>query len=165
MSTHATVSIESTDTLDARDVRALTEYLTVLPEASGRFQVVSQSGSSYTVDARRGTCTCPDHVYRDVRCKHLRRVAFATGERPVPADVPGPIDEHLGRHVDGDGLEPVVLADGGQVVDGPEYSRHVEPVEQGGEPYVRCEACGAELLEALGGRDELMHREDCPAAV
>ena len=42
--------IEGTD-LDDRDVRALTEYLTVLPEAPGLYEVVSQSGESYTVDA------------------------------------------------------------------------------------------------------------------
>lgn len=44
-----------------------------------------------------------------------------------------------------------------------EYSQHVEPPEQGGERYVRCEECGAELLESLGGADNLVHRDGCPA--
>lgn len=44
-----------------------------------------------------------------------------------------------------------------------EYTHHVEPPEQGGEQYVRCESCGAELLEALGGKDRLVHRNGCPA--
>jgi hypothetical protein len=116
MSTNATHGNESTDTeLDERDRRALEQYLTVLPEAPGLFRVVSESGSAYTVDTREGRCTCPDHKHRGVRCKHLRRVAFATGERPIPATVDREaIDEHLGRHVDGG--PRVVATDGGSNV-------------------------------------------------
>lgn len=150
---------------DERDVRALTEYLTVLPDAPGLFEVVSQSGASYTVDAREGACTCPDFEYRDVICKHLRRVAFATGQRPIPTAIPADaIDEQLGRHVDGgpEADRPVLLADGG-VVEAPEFTYHVEPPEQGGGQYVRCQGCGAELLLDLGGKDAMIHREGCPA--
>lgn len=98
---------EPADGLDDRDRRALTQYLTVLEdlgEARGRegvYAVVSQSGSEYTVDADAGTCDCPDHEYRGVRCKHLRRVEFATGARPVPTGISSEtIDEALGQHVD-----------------------------------------------------------------
>ena len=94
--------------LDERDVRALTEYLTVLADvgrvrgADDLFLVVSESGSEYLVDARGGRCDCPDAEHRGARCKHLRRVALATGARPVPvgADSLG-VDPQLGMHVDG----------------------------------------------------------------
>lgn len=74
--------------VDERDRRALTEYLTVLEDlgrardADGLYLVVSQSGSEYLVDAHTGACECPDHEYRGVHCKHARRMAFATGDRP-----------------------------------------------------------------------------------
>jgi hypothetical protein len=101
--------------LDDRDRRALEQYLTVLDDvgrvsgADDMFLVVSESGSGYMVDTRVGACECPDHEYRDAHCKHLRRVAFATGERAVPNGVD--YDDQLGQHVDG---EPRLAAtDGG----------------------------------------------------
>jgi len=83
--------VEGTD-LDDRDVRALTEYLTVLPEAPGLYEVVSQSGESYTVDVRNGACTCPDAEYHDPDggCKHCRRVHFETGREAIPVRGPAP---------------------------------------------------------------------------
>jgi hypothetical protein len=93
--------------LEQRDVRALTEYMTVLPEmgraedAPDLYLVVSESGSEYLVDTREGACECPDAVNRDVRCKHLRRVRYATGETPVPAGAnEEAIDDALGDHVE-----------------------------------------------------------------
>jgi hypothetical protein len=73
--------------------RALTERILVLPprlaprqdSRSGLFHAIGESGGSYTVDPALGSCTCPDAKYRDRKCKHLRRVEFETGERPVPA--------------------------------------------------------------------------------
>ena len=98
----------SVETLDSRDVRALTQYLTVLDDvgrardAEDLYLVVSESGNEYLVDARAGTCECPDHRYRECRCKHLRRVAFATGEREIPAWVDREaVDDQLGLHVRG----------------------------------------------------------------
>lgn len=41
------------------------------------------------------------------------------------------------------------------------FTTHVEPPEQGGETYVRCRSCGAELLEELGGWQNLVHRDGC----
>ena len=98
--------------LDQRDVRALTEYMTTLPLGSEVYSVTTESGSEYRVDAREGRCTCPDHQYREVECKHLRRIAFATGARPIPewADT-DEVDAQLGQHVDG--TPKVAVTDGG----------------------------------------------------
>lgn len=111
MSATRTASV-GTD-LDRRDVLALTQYLTVLddlPPVDGhedRYVVVSESGSEYLVDRRIGTCSCPDYRYRRVRCKHVRRVEFATGARAIPAGIDG-VDPDIGRHVhatDDDGTD------------------------------------------------------------
>jgi hypothetical protein len=112
---------DSTD-LEPRDARALTEYLTVLPEhgrakgAERLFLVVSQSGSEYLVDARDDVCECPDHQYREAHCKHLRRVEYVTGERTIPAWIdPTEVDAQLGSHVE---TSPVLAAtDGGVTVE------------------------------------------------
>lgn len=126
MSDYHTAADESTahdHDLDARDARALTEYMTVLDDlgrardADGLYVVVSQSGSEYLVDADTGACECPDAEYRDMRCKHVRRVAFATGARPIPTWTDrDALDDQLGAHVD---AEPrVVATDGGQLLEG-----------------------------------------------
>ncbi|WP_257298377.1 SWIM zinc finger family protein [Haloarchaeobius sp. FL176] len=102
---------ESND-LEQRDARALTEYMTVLPLGGDVYSVTTQSGSEYRVDAREGRCTCPDHEYREVRCKHIRRIAFATGERPIPAWVDADeVDAQLGEHVEK--TPKVAATDGG----------------------------------------------------
>lgn len=96
--------------IDERDRRALEQYLSVLDDlgrargADDLYMVVSESGSEYLVDVRgAGSCECPDATYRDVTCKHQRRVKFATGLRPVPAGIdPADVDDQLGVHVDGE---------------------------------------------------------------
>ena len=107
MSTNVPTQVESGDSieLDDRDVRALTEYMTVLPEGGDVFAVIGENGNGeHRVDAREGRCTCPDAEYRlddDERCKHERRVEFATGRRAVPEWVDDDaVDEQLGEHVD-----------------------------------------------------------------
>ncbi|WP_265112249.1 hypothetical protein [Halosolutus halophilus] len=91
--------------VDGIDRRALTQYLTVLEDVSrvagadGQYLVVSESGSEYLVDTRLKACECPDHRYRERECKHLKRVAYATGARPVPSvvdrdDIAGELGEH-----------------------------------------------------------------------
>lgn len=124
MSKNEPMADESTDAkLPARDRRALTQYLTVLEDV-GRarggdelYLVVSQSGKEYLVNARAGTCECKDAEYRDPvgGCKHVRRVAFATGARPIPESIPvDEIDDQFGAHVaDGPCL---ALPDGGDVL-------------------------------------------------
>lgn len=86
--------------LPAVDVRALTEVMSVLPEAPGLYTVVSGSGKTYTVDTREGACTCPDARYRDRDCKHQRRVAYELGDRTLPgwADR-GSVDDHFRQFV------------------------------------------------------------------
>ena len=101
MSTFDTSRQESDGTeLDDRTERALTEYMSVLAEGGDVFTVVGENGGTYRVDSRRGRCTCPDHKHRSVTCKHQHRVAFATGERVVPAGVD--VKGHLGEHVEGE---------------------------------------------------------------
>ena len=61
-------------------------------------------------------CECPDHQYRDVRCKHLRRVAYATGECPIPAWIETEeVDDQLGAQVNA--MLRVAATDGGAIVD------------------------------------------------
>lgn len=130
MTDYDTTEVEGTEP-DERDVRALTEYLTVLEDvgraadADDLYLVVSQSGENYLVDARDGGCGCPDARYRDMQCKHARRVAFATGERPIPAGVDG-VDEQLGEHTDATpqvaatdgGADVIVAGDGAEILGG-----------------------------------------------
>ena len=55
----------------------------------GVYIVASQwSAKSYTVDMKARSCTCPDHVYRHLDCKHVLAVE-AFRER---ATAPAPVD-------------------------------------------------------------------------
>jgi hypothetical protein len=115
MSTYETSEVESTD-VEPRTRRALSECMTVLPEGGDIYTVVGENqNGEYRVDAREERCTCPDHEYRDARCKHIRRVAFATGEVSVPTGVD--VDGQLGAHTDAqpysESEQPVVATDGG----------------------------------------------------
>jgi hypothetical protein len=153
MSEYDTAEIEGTD-IEPRDVRALTEYHSVLDEigrargADDLYLVVSESGSEYLVDARLGSCECPDHTHREVRCKHIRRVAYATGDRPVPAGVDtDAVDPQLGMHVDATprvaatdgGADIIDAGDEGEVLD--EDDTDTDDVADGGRPD-DCD-CGA----------------------
>jgi hypothetical protein len=60
------------------------ERMAVTPIRGGIYEVESQSGNVYSVDLPGGRCTCPDHNFRGVRCKHLRRVAMEVNEGLVP---------------------------------------------------------------------------------
>jgi hypothetical protein len=119
MNSYDTTEVETTD-IEPRTVRALTEKHTVLSKGGGIYEVVSESGRSYAVDMEGTRCTCPDHKHRGATCKHLRRVAFATGEQPIPADLDG-VDPLLGKHTDGQPYstdeEPVVATGGGEIID------------------------------------------------
>lgn len=120
--------IDNTD-IDKRTVRALTEVMTVLPEqgrvrgAEALYLVISGSGSEYLVDTRNESCECPDSEHRNPEngCKHVRRVRFATGERPVPGWVDPDALAVIGEHTDGpvvaDPPTDAVATDGGQRVD------------------------------------------------
>ena len=85
-------STQLVEQLTNRDVRALTEYMTVLSNgaiatnAPGLYTVISKAGRSYTVDLETGACECNDAFYHQPSggCAHVRRVEFATGRRQVP---------------------------------------------------------------------------------
>jgi hypothetical protein len=136
-----------TDTeLSDRAVRALTEYMSVLDEGGDVYSVTTESGSEYRVDAREGRCTCPDAEYNlaaGEQCKHELRVAFATGERAVPAwaDTDA-VDDQLGIHVD---ATPQVATDGG-VIDAGDEGVILDEDEDGGRPDdCECAPCLGEL--------------------
>ena len=122
MNAYESAEVESTD-VEPRTERAIVEKMTVLPLDGDVYSVTTKSGAEYRVDGREGRCTCPDHEHRGVRCKHIRRVAFATGAEPIPGEVDG-VDELLGRHTDGQPYsateEPVVATDGGIIDAGDE---------------------------------------------
>lgn len=68
---------------DERTRRAWTEPMDVRALGDGRYAVRS-AGGTYTIDMATGRCTCPDHRYRDLRCKHLRRVEIEITAGRVP---------------------------------------------------------------------------------
>jgi len=87
----------TTEWLRDRDLRALTEYMTVCAgtemsaDTPGVYTVVSRPGARHIVNVEAGTCDCRDAAYNRPAggCKHRRRVEFVTGRRPIP----GWIDE------------------------------------------------------------------------
>lgn len=94
-------------TIDSRDVDALTACMTVLGDtprvrgAGGMYEAVSDSGATYVVDERDGACECADARYRDLECKHIKRVRYAIGRYAIPAWADrSAIDPLLGRHVE-----------------------------------------------------------------
>jgi hypothetical protein len=118
MSRAATAGVDTDRAQRVAD--ALTRYMTVLPEegrakgAPGLYTVVSDSGRSYLVDERMGTCECPDHRYRERECIHLLRVAFATGAEPIPAWANrDAVDDQLGAWTEGPRPDSKWRAEGG----------------------------------------------------
>lgn len=110
-----------------RDCRALTEAMTTLPDApevkgaDGLYVVVSSSGSQYTcqVDRHGLACECADFAHREEvsACKHIRRVMYEEGFRPIPGYVNRDgLDDHLGQFTAGTpriGVAGQVATDGG----------------------------------------------------
>ncbi|ARS89173.1 SWIM zinc finger family protein [Natrarchaeobaculum aegyptiacum] len=88
MNTHASpkapLPVPTSEHLAERSRRARTEPMSVLPLGDGLYEVESASDHTYLVDLESGRCTCPDHVFRDVRCKHIRRVAIEITEGRTP---------------------------------------------------------------------------------
>jgi predicted nucleic acid-binding Zn finger protein len=75
------------DAVNTRDRRAATEAMVVVLEAPDLARVYSGESSEYVVDARGPACECADYRYRDVQCKHIRRVKMALGIREIPEGV------------------------------------------------------------------------------
>jgi hypothetical protein len=69
----------------ARAERARDERMHVEATGSGRYEVTGESGATYEVDLAAGRCACPDHQFRGVRCKHLRRTEMEVTAGTVPA--------------------------------------------------------------------------------
>lgn len=69
----------------ARAERARGERMRVEATGSGRYEVTGESGATYELDLEAGRCACPDHQFRGVRCKHLRRTAMEVTAGTVPA--------------------------------------------------------------------------------
>ena len=81
------------DALDARQRRALALVASkrkhIKHVAGARWLVPSQTdGGGYLVDVDEGTCSCPDHEERGVRCKHLFAVAVIRQEIALPTGRP-----------------------------------------------------------------------------
>ena len=70
--------------LDSRSFRARTERMAVTALGGSVYEVDTDHETNYLVDLELGRCTCPDHVFRDVRCKHIRRVAMEITAGRVP---------------------------------------------------------------------------------
>ena len=77
------------DEIETRTRRALEEHMTVdpnAPEVKGADDMIMvTSTSSYIVDLKQKSCSCPDNTHRGSHCKHLRRAEFAMGREPIPA--------------------------------------------------------------------------------
>nr|WP_223301731.1 SWIM zinc finger family protein [Haladaptatus sp. R4] len=76
--------LAETEETNPRSQRARAERMSVTPLGGGLYEVESQSDNTYFVDLIGGRCTCPDHMMRGVRCKHIRRVAIEINEGRVP---------------------------------------------------------------------------------
>lgn len=48
------------------------------PSTPGIVQVHSESGNTYQVDTEENTCTCPDHRFRESRCRHIEASGLAS---------------------------------------------------------------------------------------
>ena len=83
---------DALNALTDRDVRALTEPMTVFFADEGPAHVVYNENSTeaYTVDMDARDCSCPDSEHNipkcdtDDVCKHIKRVDFTLGDREIP---------------------------------------------------------------------------------
>ncbi|MDL5363911.1 hypothetical protein [Halalkalicoccus sp. NIPERK01] len=153
----------------------------IVPDGDGTamFDVYSATNGEntiYTVDLRAEVCTCADFRHREPKggCKHIRRVKLALGLMPVPAGID--LDEALVHDREKYGVEPepsttAVATDGGVATetatqdDANEEARitgpHLEPPEQGGATYYRCEDCGRESLRHRDVERSEFHADGC----
>ena len=87
--------------IDKRDRRALSEQLTVIEYGPDIYRVYSETGREYLVDVRTPSCTCPDFMYREADCKHIRRARIEAGQRDLDSleeeirEAIAKLDEHV----------------------------------------------------------------------
>ncbi|MCU4753978.1 SWIM zinc finger domain-containing protein [Halobacteria archaeon AArc-curdl1] len=86
------LSLPAGPSLPDRSRRARVEPMSVLALGGGLYEVETGDETTYLVDLEAGRCTCPDHAYRNARCKHVRRVAIeiTEGRTPPPGQVSVP---------------------------------------------------------------------------
>jgi hypothetical protein len=133
----------------AERARRAREMTAAVDHQGGPLYDVRTRGDEYRVDLAAGTCECPDYEHREVRCKHLRRVAIEVTAGEVPPPTAPRVTEHL-EHPDQGGAR---------------YYRCECPVsapanfclcpDQGGARYYRCEGCGRESVY------ERLRRQGC----
>lgn len=82
--------------VDERDCRALTETMFVRSEGPELYNVRTETGAEYVVDLREPACTCPDFRYREIECKHVRRVKLETGAAETES-LAATVDDALDR--------------------------------------------------------------------
>ncbi len=80
---------------NGRAGRARVERMAVRAVGAGQYDVLTAEEAVYSVSLPESRCTCPDHRYRGVRCKHLRRVAIEVTAGRVPA--PGEREARCGE--------------------------------------------------------------------
>jgi hypothetical protein len=80
----ASLPVPAGRSLDERSRRAREDPMAVHAFGTNVYEVETDHDASYLVDVAAARCTCPDHVFRDARCKHLRRVAIEITEGRVP---------------------------------------------------------------------------------
>ena len=105
MSKQQVKQLESIESLTKRQVRALTEVMTVFGGEGEIYSVVGENGGgTYTVDPIQGRCTCPDAKHNlkpNETCKHEHRVKYATGRQQIPDWVDeNKVDDHFGALVE-----------------------------------------------------------------
>ncbi|WP_122088645.1 hypothetical protein [Halalkalicoccus subterraneus] len=168
--------------IDKRTIRAATESMRIDHHAGqpDEFNVYSESGSVYCVRLITETCDCPSSKYHDGPCKHQRRVEMELGRRAVPdLDETTDVEMMIAAREDYRGLgdstvehrpvdDAVVVTDGGVATESPTQDDetlitgpHLEPPEQGGATYYRCEDCGRESLRRGDVECSEFHAEEC----
>ena len=60
-----------------------------------------------------------------------------------------------------EGTDIIHAGDEGEVLERAGWTKHVEPADQGGAAYWRCDGCGAEAVTSIP-RQDVDHRDGCP---
>ncbi len=71
--------VEISDINRNEKAQELVNHVIILGPQSATVQS-ENGGKSYEVDYMLQTCTCPDHVFRGTRCKHIRAVNIILAE-------------------------------------------------------------------------------------
>lgn len=116
------LSSQEESDVEPRTQRALTQTMTVLStdgtpitdSDTDVVSVISGSESTYIVDTREESCTCPDHQHNHRQCKHIRRARMVMGIDVIDADLLRnyDIDDDFGFHAPG---HIVAASDGGEI--------------------------------------------------